>query len=58
MISKCHEEGCVGVTTGSGAGFFVGRSEAAAGAPQSPARTASAAQYVRIIAPPIPAIGR
>jgi len=61
VISKRQLDGNAGATI-SGAGFFVGRSgagrsEAAAGVPQSPARTASAAK-VRISPPPGPAVGR
>ncbi len=40
-----------GSGTGAGAGFFVGKSAAAAGAPHSPMRTTSAAAYVRICRP-------
>ena len=57
---KCQVEGSVGATTSSpGTCFFVGRSEAAAGAPHSPAKTVNpAAKYIRIFIAPIPAIGR
>jgi hypothetical protein len=59
VISNCQVEGSVGATTSSsGTCFFVGRSEAAAGAPQSPAKTVNAAKYIRIFIAPIPAIGR
>jgi len=54
VISKVHLDGNAGATISSGGGFLVSRSAAAAGAPQSPAKTSAAAKCLRIFCRPDP----